>query len=99
MFKTLLFIAAIFMCLNVSAQSNGFGRGYYYDSNGQKITGFIKFDPTLSYLKYKTDSTGKSEKIKIENINAVVVGNDSLAVVQEGNSKSNRTTIHKQDLN
>src|SRR5215469_17126700 len=90
MFKVSLLLVAIFICINVSAQSNGFGRGYYYDSNNQKNVGFLQLNPVADYLKFKKDSIGKAKKIKIAEIKSVVVENDSLVVLQEGNSKSNR---------
>jgi hypothetical protein len=96
MLKLLIFVFALFLCLKVAAQSDEFSPGYYYDGNDQKNIGLIQIDPTADYLKFKKDSAGKSEKIKIENIKSVIMitgfprGNDSLAVLQDGNSKSNK---------
>ena len=96
MYKSLILFITVLLSIKVAAQSNGFAPGYYYDSNNQKTVGFIQLNLTYDYLKFKKDSTANGEKIKIGDIKSVIMitgatrGNDSMVVLQEGNSKSNR---------
>ena len=80
----------IVFCIIINAQSQSYEEGYYYNKNGEKITGLIQVSPGEDHLLFKTDEKARSQKVKIENIKSVVLASDpadSLTVVAEKDKK------------
>jgi hypothetical protein len=76
-------------CGLISACSNKlFHNGYYFDNDGKKVSGLITFQPSGDNFYYKAAKDADKEKIKLENIKALVMvrlnENDSLTVLTEG---------------
>lgn len=67
-----------------------FLKGHYYDGNGKKIEGLIKFSRASfsvfgskpSSIKFKPNSDSKALKLTPDDISSFVVGSDSFAIVQ-----------------
>lgn len=59
--------------------------GYYYDLNGKKIEGTIRYSYSDGFIRFKSYANGeeKSEKIKPEMCLAYVIGRDSFVVIKD----------------
>ena len=66
-----------------------FIKGYYYDTNGRKIEGLIKFNRAKSYLvggkpsniQFKTNASSKAIKLTTDDISSFVIEKDSFTIV------------------
>jgi antitoxin component YwqK of YwqJK toxin-antitoxin module len=55
--------------------------GHYYNLQGQKITGLLKYNQNNNFFRFTTKDESSSEKIKPDECNGYVMGNDSFAVI------------------
>ncbi|WP_231464151.1 MULTISPECIES: hypothetical protein [unclassified Pedobacter] len=88
MLKLNLFAGLIILSLSASAQSaKDYKFGHYYDTNGQKIDGFIYCPPSLNSIVYKSDNETEQKTLSLDKIQSVVLsgGKDSLVVKSENN--------------
>ena len=90
--KTILL--ALF-CFTLSAKAQKvFNSGYFYDNDGKKVRGLITFVPSDDKFYYKAVKTADAEKIKIEDIKALVLvrlnENDSLTVLTQDGKDSKK---------
>jgi hypothetical protein len=92
MHKTLLLIFSIAFALSAKAQIfKTYRPGHYYDNNGKMITGLMDFNPCSDRFPFKPDANGSSEKIKIDQVSAVVArSGDSVTVMTEDNKPNKK---------
>ncbi len=100
--KTLLLTIMFLSILSAKAQVTirsgvvsfeSFREGYYYDKDGQRIIGLIKFVPYLTKIVFKTDKDAKKQNVDIDDIKAVVVKgwmSDSVIVLTKDNKDRKR---------
>ncbi|MEO3403889.1 hypothetical protein AAFN85_08295 [Mucilaginibacter sp. CAU 1740] len=98
MYKTFLLLSLTILTLSAKAQtSTRYVPGYYFDNDGKKFTGTIKLNAFNDWFFFKAQPGPLSEKIKIEQVSAVVTNDDSLTVMTEDN-KVNRKYFAKLRL-
>jgi hypothetical protein len=92
MYKFLLLIFSIALTLPAKAQIfKTYRPGHYYDNSGKKIIGLMDFNPYSYRFFFKPDANGSSEKIKIDQVSAVVARRgDSLTVMTEDNKPNKK---------
>lgn len=86
-------LIAVIMLFSIAAKAQPYREGYYYSSSGQKISGLISMTPSDTKIHFKQNKDARSEKIKIEDIKAIVlIGliNDSLTVLNEGKKDNDK---------
>jgi hypothetical protein len=82
-----ILIILFFMLISVSAKSQKWQPGYFYDANGQKVPGLIKPNPSgkgpvkdEGFLVYKDNENALEVKLSAREIRAYVVGQDSFVI-------------------
>lgn len=61
---------------------NGYVPGYYYNLEGQKINGLLKYSNRDTYPRFKTSKKRRPQKIWPTDCLAYVVGSDSITVIE-----------------
>jgi hypothetical protein len=95
--KTSLILLFSLLVLSADAQLfKTYNPGYYVDKDGNKITGVLSFNVCDNKFLYKPDAGGSSQKIKIEDVRAVVTAlpSDSLTVMTEDGKDNKRYFAH-----
>jgi hypothetical protein len=92
-------VLLVLCCGMLSAKAQKvFNSGYFYDNDGKKVKGLITFVPSDDKFYYKTEKTADAEKIRIEDIKALVLirlnENDSLTVLTQ-DGKDNKKYFGK----
>ncbi len=59
-----------------------FTPGYYYDMDGKKTNGLLKYSQSNTYFKFKTSDNEKGKTIGPDECMGYVIGADSFAVIQ-----------------
>lgn len=85
--------------LNVSYQaSENFTKGYYFDVNGVKVDGLLKYSQTDRDLKFKLKENDNEISIKADESKGYIIGVDTFSVVKNvivigvfGNKLSNKS--------
>lgn len=79
--KSFLVLIVLLFSFNAAAQFfREFTPGYYYNTNGEKITGLIHMNIWEDHILYKIDKDASKQKIKIADIRSVIYYSDSLSV-------------------
>ena len=69
--------------LKVSYESNeNFTRGYYFDINGEKVIGLLKYSKNDRDLKFKLNEADAEKSIKADETNGYIIGIDTFSVVK-----------------
>ncbi len=66
-----------------SVLGDDFSTGYYYDSTGEKIVGWIKYSSRNTSFNFKKETENKSEVIKPIACKSYVIGLDSFIVIKD----------------
>jgi hypothetical protein len=102
--QILLLICIFSITVTARAQfgASKYKSGYYYSSSGQKLSGLISFNPAFDRLYYKENEEAKYQKIKINDISALIITDkeipDSLSVMTE-DGKGNKKYFAKLVIN
>lgn len=98
--RTILLTLCI-LSVTVTAKAQLFARkykpGYYYNLEGQKITGLLSFEVYRDEIRFKEDKEAKARDISLDQINAVITlepKKDSLVVLSE-DGKNNKRYLGK----
>ena len=85
MYKTCLVIFSLLLFTSAKAQYTFFRPGSYYTPAGEKVTGLLYWTPNKNHILFKKDQDAHYEKIKIDDLKAVVIPGvvDSLVVLTE----------------
>jgi hypothetical protein len=82
-----ILIILSFMLLFLTAKSQKWQPGYFYDIKGTKNTGFIRTDPRgkgpikdEGFIEYKEDEKASSIKLSASDVRSFVAGRDSFVV-------------------
>jgi hypothetical protein len=79
--KFLFLLLILFTSSQVNAQFfKEFSPGSYYDTDGKKITGLIHLNIWEDHILFKADKDASKQKIKIKDLQSVLIYNDSLSV-------------------
>lgn len=69
--------------LKVSYESNeNFTRGYYFDINGEKVIGLLKYSQSDRDLKFKLNEEDIEKSLKADETNGYIIGIDTFSVVK-----------------
>ena len=69
--------------LNVSYSANeNFAKGYYFDKDGLRINGLLKYSQSDRELKFKLDDNDIEKSIKAEESRGYIIGIDTFSVVK-----------------
>jgi hypothetical protein len=69
--------------LNVIYSSAGsFEKGIYYDNNGLKVSGLLKYSQSDRALKFKLNEKDEEKSIKADESNGYIIGIDTFSVVK-----------------
>lgn len=82
-----LLLTTCYLKVNAQLFGRSYTAGYYYNKNGEKISGLVNAKPEYkSKIYFKKDEDAKVEKIDFEDFLSVVVikSNDSLSVQSTG---------------
>lgn len=91
MHKPLLLVLFTVLALSAKAQTAArYVPGYYFDNEGKKFTGTMKFNAFSDWFFFKAQPGPLSEKIRIEQVRAVVANGDSVTVMTEDNKASRK---------
>lgn len=85
-----ILIILFFMLIAVSAKSQKWQQGYFYDIKGNKEAGFIRVDPRgrepikdEAFIEFKDDKKDNPFKLSASDLRSFVIGRDSFVVAAE----------------
>ncbi len=73
--------------------------GHYYDLNGNKITGKIRYTISNNYFRFSTDEGKTSQKIKPDECLSYVVGKDSFTVIRNFTVERQLVSVKREEPN
>ncbi len=62
--------------------SENFAQGFYFDVNGKKVNGLLKYSQTDRDLKFKLNEADIEKSIKADETNGYIIGIDTFSVVK-----------------
>jgi hypothetical protein len=69
--------------LNISYKMNeNFTKGYYFDTNGAKVEGLLKYSQSNRELLFKFNEKDEEKSIKADESNGYIIGIDTFSVVK-----------------